>query len=76
MSNIEIIMKLNGEIRPIGETNTDSKRFENLQNLCALTESLLIEISKVSRDFKDKHEFSMKRAGNLAAIFMESLKNY
>lgn len=66
----DIIDKLVGEIRPVGETNEDNKRFENLQAMCALANRLIIVIDNVGYDFKDRVEFSMKRASNYASKYL------
>jgi len=66
----EIVMSLVGNINPIGDTNTDNDRFENLKNLCELVYDLLGEIDEVSYKNKDSHEFSVKRASDYANKFL------
>lgn len=63
-------MKLVGKINPVGESNTDSERFENLKLLCDLVEELLIGITDVANENKDRYESSMKRAGDYAQNFL------
>ena len=70
MTHLEIIKKLIGEIRPVGETNTDNARFENLKTLCNLVDELVGEIDGVGYDFQNNHQFSMKRASDYAKKFM------
>lgn len=70
MTNTEIVKKLIGEVRPVGETNTDNQRFENLKNLCDLTNQLVSMIDDVSHLNKDRQEYSMKRAGEYAHGFL------
>lgn len=70
MTHLEIVKKLIGPIRPVGETNTDNERFENLKNLCQLVDDLVTEIDSVGCDFKDSHEFSVKRASEYASKFL------
>ncbi|GAI86093.1 unnamed protein product, partial [marine sediment metagenome] len=36
-----VVKKLIGNINPVGETNTDNERFENLKIICELTNKLL-----------------------------------
>lgn len=67
----EIIFKLNGKIHPVGETNTDNERFENLKALCELTEILVSEIDYVAYKYKDRQEFSVKRASDFASNFLK-----
>lgn len=66
----EIIKKLVGDITPIGETNQDDIRFENLKVLCNLVDDLVCEIDEVSFKFRHRNEFSMKRAGEYAGNFL------
>jgi len=73
LTTTEIVKKLIGEIRPIGETNEDKKRFENLKNLCELVESLVSEIDLVNCDFHDSYESSVKNASNFASNFLDNL---
>ena len=42
MEYTDIIKKLIGNINPIGETNTDNERFENLKELCYLVQNFII----------------------------------
>lgn len=66
----EIVQKLNGKINPVGETNTDNERFENLKNQCDLVFNLLDEIIQVSESNKDAYEASKKKAGEYATKFL------
>lgn len=66
----EIVAKLVGRINPVGETNTDNDRFENLKVMCNLVDYLVTEIDRVSYENKDRHEYSMKRAGEYAHDFI------
>ena len=59
----DLVMQLNGEIEPIGETNTDDQRYENLCTLLDVTNTLLDEVAKVLPNAK-RHEHSMWRAGD------------
>lgn len=66
----EIINKLIGQIRPVGETNTDVQRFENLKEMCQLVNELVSEIDSVSYDFRDNYEHSVKKASEYAKHFL------
>lgn len=70
MNHLEIVNKLIGPVRPVGETNTDNERFENLKNLCKLVDELVTEIDAVGCDFRDSYEFSVKRASEYASSFL------
>ena len=41
MTNTDVVKKLIGKINPIGETNTDNERFENLKAMCELVNNLI-----------------------------------
>ena len=47
MTNHGLIKKVIGEINPVGESNADAKRFENLKEMCNLVESLLYDIDDI-----------------------------
>ena len=71
---LEVLNKLIGEINPVGETNIDNERFNNLMTLCSVTESLLYQITQNSIDNKDRSEYSIKRSGEYANEFLRNLK--
>lgn len=66
----DIVLKLVGDVNPIGETNTDNKRFENLKVLCELVNELVGIIDNVHYSNKDFQEFSIKRASEYANNFL------
>ncbi len=65
----ETVMKLVGEVRPVGETNEDNRRFENLKVLTELIDRLVFTVSGVAVNF-NRVEFSIKRAGKHAKEFL------
>jgi hypothetical protein len=71
----DVVLKLIGPVDPVGETNADEKRFENLKALCELTEKLVCIIDEVSYRNKDRGEYSMSRAGKYAFDFIEKKLN-
>ena len=73
MELLEVVQKLTGKIDPIGETNEDSKRLENLKVTCQLVEALLSEINFVARS-SHSYEGSVKSAGTYAHGFIRSIK--
>ena len=68
----DVVKKLLCEINPVGETNEDNKRFENLQETIDLVRMLIYNIREVSVN-KDRHEHSMREAGFKAQSFMNEL---
>ncbi len=67
---IEIVENLVGKIAPVGETNEDEVRFENLKAMCDLANNLISKIDDVVYKNKDSHEFSVKRAVEYAERFL------
>ena len=70
MTTKEIVNKLIGNINPVGETNTDDERFENLIQMCELVGALISQIDDVRRLNEGRDEFSLKRASDFAAEFL------
>ena len=68
----EIVMKLNGEIKPIGETYTDGERCTNLITLENTIEILLHEMSDVC-EYSDRPEYSMSKAGTQSLHWLRGL---
>lgn len=69
----KVVKKLIGEIKPIGETNTDNKRLENLKVMTELVDSLLTDIDEIAYNYKNNHQFSMKRASDFASKFQDKI---
>ena len=74
MEMYEIVTRLIGRINPVGETNTDGERFENLKVFIDLVDSLVNELHHVS-DNASHYEYSRKRAGELAVKYLKTLKS-
>ncbi len=74
MGITDINKKLIGSIMPVGESNTDEQRFENLREHCELTYNLIIEVIEVAKH-KDRGEHSMNRAGKYAQQYLDEWKN-
>ena len=68
----DVVKKLVGPINPIGETNEDGRRFENLKTMTDLVDRLLGDIDRVLSS-KNRPEYSMKKAGEYADKFFDSL---
>jgi predicted nucleic acid-binding protein len=65
----EVIVKLIGKTNPIGETQTDNERFENLKIMCEVVNIMVKEIDDVASN-RTHFEFSRKRAGVHAYNFL------
>lgn len=68
-----IVKKLIGDIEPVGETNTDKKRFTNLEATTKLVDALLTDIDNVAYEYKDRHEHSVKKAAQFAGEFLTKI---
>ena len=73
MEVVTVVRRLIGPINPIGETNTDAERLENLKEMTALIDALLRHIAALQR-FKDCAEYSMKQAGKHAEDFIKYIR--
>lgn len=69
MELIDVVIKLNGYITPVGDASIDHKRFENLKNLCALVNTLVGYIDDVAFT-KGDHMASIKQAKDYADNFL------
>jgi hypothetical protein len=68
----DVVTKLIGPIRPVGETNTDDERYENLKVMTELIDSLLTDVDRII-SCKERNEYSMKRAGEFADKFFHEI---
>ena len=75
MNIYEVVTKLVGSIQPVGETNEDERRFENLKTMTNLISALLPDIENVVH-CKDRVEFSIRRAGEYADNFLKELEKH
>lgn len=75
MTYSDIIHKLIGKVVPIGETNTDKQRLENLENMITVAESLLSEIEIVS-SMSHRNEHSIVQAQHKAKEALTRFKDY
>jgi hypothetical protein len=73
MEIYDIVKKLIGEISPIGETNVDNKRFDNLKLTTQLITDLINDVAEVGQ-YANRPEFSMSRAGKFAEKFLNILE--
>lgn len=69
MKMVDVVMKLNGPIDPIGDSGVDRDRLANLNALCELTGELLDRIASVAGAGND-YMASVKAAKNVAAAFI------
>ena len=73
MTNYDVVKKLIGPIRPVGESNEDTKRLENLKAMCQLMEEIHTAIDAVAYDFRDDKQGSVKACQDYASKFLDKL---
>lgn len=80
MTNTEIVMKLIGNIKPVGETNHDTETLKNLIELCHLIEDLTSKVFDVAVDCRGYQEYSIKQSQEYAQTFLiqqsNNVRNY
>lgn len=69
----EVVQKIVGAIEPVGETNADNNRFENLKVMEDLVDELISDLIIVSRQ-KDRYEHSIGKAGKHANQFLSHIR--
>ena len=69
----EVVKKLIGPIDPVGKSESDAARLENIKQLTRLVDMLVSDIDYVANHNKDRVEASMKAIGVFADKFMDSL---
>lgn len=70
MNYKEVVDKLIGPVDPVAETNEDSKRLENLKEMCDLASHLMRRIYGVANQL-NRHEHSVHRAAAYADNWMK-----
>lgn len=71
---LKLVKALTGEIQPVGETNEDNKRYENLKVLGDVVEALACEISEVDYKNAGMSQYSIKRAKTEASLIIKRIK--
>lgn len=75
MDLYEVVTKLTGPIRPIGESNEDVRRFENLKVMCELVDKLTTDLHDLVISNQNNIEASRRKACNYTASFLHELNN-
>lgn len=73
MNYYEIVMKLVGPVRPVGDCAIDGHRFENLETLTALIDDLLTEVDHIATEHAGSHEHSRNKAGTHCSDFLDRI---
>ena len=56
----EILQKLIGKIRPVGESNEDKERLKNVQVFIKVFDMMHVEIDDIAYQYGERYEASMK----------------
>jgi hypothetical protein len=70
----EVVSKLVGPVRAVGDSVEDEKRLANLAALIELVEVLMLELHCAASD-ADRPEHSMRLIGERARDFLRSVEN-
>lgn len=73
MTNYDVVKKLIGEIRPVGDASRDPKILENLKAMCELHAEIHAAIDSVAYDFKNDKQGSVKTVCDFANKYIDSL---
>ena len=71
----KIVRKLIGRIEPIGETNEDARRLNNLKEMCSLVENLITDIDDMAYQNRDAYQFSVKQSAEYATDFLNRIRS-
>lgn len=71
-TNSDVIKKLIGEVHPVGKSEVDRERLDNLEEMICVVEALLFQIKSASNAC-DRHEYSMKKIGERAKEYLNEL---
>ena len=69
MSVEEILEKLLGKIKPVGETNEDNNRYENIENYKKACNFIFSRLEEASL-YADRKEYSMQKIGKECNEFL------
>ena len=72
---IEVVEKLIGDVKAVGETNHDEDAFINLGLMKGVCDALLMDIYESSKT-KNRHEYSMQKVGSSAYRYLENLRDW
>lgn len=70
---IQVIEKLIGGVEPVGSTETDNIRFENLKKLTEITDHFLTVIDDIAYRNCNSYQYSVQRAGKHCSEFLDKI---
>ena len=69
----DMVMRIIGDVVPIGSSHIDEKRFENLEELINLTDRLVFIIDDISTNCRNSNMASVKKSGMRCYRFLDDL---
>lgn len=69
----EIVLRITGPVDPVGETNEDNRRIDNLHALLGAMRELHMLVDRIATENKDRREFSRERAGRACMEYLDWL---
>ena len=73
----DVVLKLIGDVQPVGSTHIDNKKYENLEVMGEVFYRLFRELSEVEYDSRNRVQASMKGASKKAQkIIIDTLEDY
>ena len=69
----EIIQKLIGKIRPVGESNQDAERLKNIEIFIQVFDKMHIEIDDIAYQYGDRREASIKAIADRCNKHLDSM---
>ncbi len=73
MTHTDIVRKLIGPINPIGKSEVDAERLENLKEFTNLVDALLQDLDQLVYDNRHAHEGSIKASRSFATQFLTEM---
>ena len=75
MTLYDIVKKLAGPTRPLGDSGQDPRRLENLKMVTGLVEELIVDLYQIAGS-AESQEASVAAIGKHARGFLEGLKEW
>lgn len=69
----QVIMKLTGEVHPVGDAAIDNHRYENMRVFLSVFDRMHFVIDNIALRYKDSIYHSEKVIGNIASERLEKL---
>jgi hypothetical protein len=70
----DIVKKLIGPVTPVGKSEVDSERLNNLVVLCDLVEQLILDIEDIDYIHGHSHQASIKKICEYSKEFLNNIK--